>query len=246
MTTFSFWLAISEALDTSSSPRMQYGRSPVDPRKEVERQLSDVEKNYKPGPWPQNFTHLAAAVTGKKPVALIQYSGTSGHPALMAQRDPKRNPAKDHLNFGLVQKMMLQHGMKRRPDFTIQPINIPGFMDGWLAVGGEKEVREIYELLKLQRYMDIMSHPENASWMQVKDAVRAMRKYRDAEVCKVGEAGSCCLPLHQRIGQLLGYTDQQVTDFLHSLGSDGRECIPDIPYPGSLPDVLRNAPRRSY
>jgi len=50
-----------------------------------------------------------------------------------------------------------------------------------------------------------------------------------------------CQPIHKRIGELLGYTDQQVDDFLKSMG--GYKHMPDVEYPFELPPALA-APRK--
>lgn len=49
--------------------------------------------------------------------------------------------------------------------------------------------------------------------------------------------------MHKRIGQLLGYADEQINSFLNSL-EGGFNHLPDYNYPMELPHSLASLPRR--
>lgn len=55
-----------------------------------------------------------------------------------------------------------------------------------------------------------------------------------------------CKPIHKRIGELLGYTDEQVDSFINDPNAipGGYGHMPDVEYPFELPPSLSDVPRK--
>lgn len=130
------------------------------------KNMVKLGQNYEGDPYPEGgeFTELAAAIQGTKPAAIVR------------SFSPKND-------FGLLQKIIMS-GTIPRKDLTYQ--YIPN-MKGWMAVGGEKEVRELVNLLQQQSQIDV--------------------------VCPLGPATNCT-EFHKKIGRLLGYRDKEVETFI--------------------------------
>lgn len=196
------------------------------PEKTAKKRIAKVFKNYSPAP--NGVDHLAAAVAGLKPCSLIQYSHHPENPAADFVIDSlKKNPT----NLGAVQAKLLQYGFKIRPDFSIVHINLPNYMTSWIAVGGKKQCEELKSLYECQYYLDNISAVGNKD-MQIK-----CKSY-----CTMGNAGMNCKPIHKRIGELLGYTEDQINHWLHQ--TNGYNHIPDLEYPFELPKSLNSVPRK--
>lgn len=146
------------------------------------------------------------------------------------------------MNFGLVQKMLLAQGLRMVPDFTILPFKMQG-RPQFMIVGKEKNVRELADLIRMQTYIDLMSHPK--AQLDPEARREALRALRGKGVCKAGDAGINCFPIHRRIGELLGYTPEQVNELRQLMAGDSIDRLPDIDYRGlNMPTGLRDEPRQ--
>lgn len=205
----------------------------------AQSQLANVRANYKPDPF--GADHLAAACAGLKPAAIVNYAHHPESPAAAVVSDELRKDA--HANIGEIQAELLSHGFKVRPDFHIIHMNLPNYSKASIIVGGRAAVEELWKLMQCQYFLDIVSSPDNTEINAnvIRDATKKMRGQCTA-YCNRGFAGMQCKPLHRRIGELLGYTDDQVNTYLNDVG--GYDHLPDLEYPIELPQSLAGVPRR--
>lgn len=236
---FSKWLIVNEVFNLNSGQvlnlveALQLGST-------AQRQIKKFNNMpYKPGP--NNENHLVAAVLGYKPCAIVRYDHHPESPAAAVVSDELK--ASDTKNSGQIQAELLAHGIKVRPDFHIVHMNLPGYSTRNIIVGGKEPSEELWKLYKCQYYLDFISSPDHANVTpDVISKVNNMLHGRCDVFCKRGYAGMDCQPIHKRIGQLLGYTEEQVNDFLKSMG--GYNHIPDVKYPIDLPSSIEKLPRK--
>lgn len=243
---FSQYLAIHEIF------RLDYGKvltlreifnqeDDSDPAAAAQKRIASVKDKYVPGPYGSD--HLTAAVLGYKPCAIVQYQHHESNPAAEVVKDILKIGGS---NVGAIQGELLRHGFKVRPDFTVTPLFLPGYMTSMMLVGGKKACEEMKTLYMCQFHLDLISSPEIQSdpdkMAKVPDLVHDKC---DAFCDMSGTGGDKCMPLHKRIGQLLGYTDQQVEEFLADMKErGGYDHMPDVKYPVDLPPSLAGVPRK--
>ena len=233
---FSHWLTIHEVF------RLDQGRvltlaEALDPQAIAQQRISSVRASYQPGP---QGDHIAAAVSGLKPAAIIRYDHHPESPAATVVSDSLKKTPTD---LGQVQAELLKAGIKVRPDFHIIHMNLPGYSTTNIIVGGREESEELWKLLKCQYYLDFISSDNHSHVTpEIMRQVNDMLHGKCDVFCQRGYGGMDCQPIHRRIGQLLGYTDQQVDDFISTMG--GYNHIPDVKYPFELPASLASVPRK--
>jgi hypothetical protein len=177
---------------------------------------------------------LAAAVQGKKRVALIRAVAAAGHPAFLAFNTGK--PVSDAArNVSIIQKMLLSQGV-RYNEFTILPLK--GTLTGWIAAGREeRDVRELARLLKLQEELCVTSSMcSPAEMSKLLNALRHGENTFKIMPDKMGDMGQRMGILHQKIGELLGYKN----DLLMKPGPYDPSFDPNKKYVGEVPFSLRN------
>lgn len=237
---FSKYLAIHEIFQLDRARVLSLAEV-VEPPPSAADQLARVRTSYRPDP--AGSDHLAAVCAGLKPAAIVSYIHHPDSPAAAVVSDKLR---KDHnLTAGEVQAELLKHGFKVRPDFHIIHMDLPNYSSSSIIVGGRAAVEELWQLLRCQFYLDLISSPDHPEINQ--DVIQQMNKKvlgQCRAYCNRGTAGLQCKPIHKRIGELLGYTDEQIHDFLQSM-THGQDTLPDIDYPMGLPQSLAGVPRRN-
>lgn len=223
----------------------QSSEEPFDAKTVAQQQIAAIPGKYKPGPG-KDSDHIVAAVVGLKPTAIIRYDHHPDSPAAAVVSDEIKKKAPTG-NAGAIQAELLKHGIQVRPDFHIIHMNLPGYTQANIIIGGRKDAEELWSVLKCQYYLDMVSsddHQTVTPELMVK--VNSMMNGQCQVFCKPGEAGINCKPLHRRIGQLLGYTDEQVDTFLAGMTPDkgGYDYMPDVQYPFELPPSLAAVPKK--
>lgn len=250
-------LSFSQFLVVNEVFRLDYGRvltlaEAIDPRAVAQQQIADIPNKYKPGPGLES-DHIVAAVVGLKPTAIITYHHHPESPAAAVVSDEikkRANTPTGELRWpeqGAIQAELLKHGIKVRPDFHIAHMNFPGYTQANIVIGGRKDVEELLSVLKCQYYLDMVSSDDHQNVNpELLAKLDAMMAGQCKVFCNPGNAGINCKPLHRRIGQLLGYTDQQVDSFLAGMTPEkgGYDHIPDVQYPFELPPSLAAVPKK--
>jgi hypothetical protein len=237
---FNQWLAIYEVFKLDQGRVLTLSEVLDGMNPDTADKIAATRDSYKPGPYSSD--PLIASIIGLKPVSIVRYAHHPENPAAEFVADKLK---KDSGNFGRIQAELLSYGIKTRPDFHIIHMDLPGYTSGQLIVGGKKPAEELWDLYKCQYYLDYVSSDDHSNVTpEVMKSVNDMMNGHCEVFCKVGSAGMNCKPLHKRIGQLLGYTDEQVDDFIHNSMQHGYNHIPDVPYPFDLPDALKAIPRK--
>ena len=239
-------LTLAEAVGLQTPPKESpifspFKNSDGDPKVIAQQRIAAVRSSYKKGLTGNNDVDIAAAVAGLKPASIIRYDHHPENPAAAFVIDKiKKNPSN---NTGAIQAELLKAGIQIRSDFNIIHMNLPGYSTTNIIVGGRKETEELWKLLKCQYYLDFISSDDHSGVTpQTMKQVNDMLHGKCDVFCQRGYAGMDCQPIHKRIGQLLGYTDQEVDDFISSMG--GYNHMPDVDYPFELPASLANVPRK--
>lgn len=121
-------------------------------------------------------------------------------------------------------------------------MNLPGYSTTNIIVGGRAATEELWKVYQCQYFLDQLGTKNHTSVSpEIMAKVDKSMRGQCQSLCNQGYAGLNCQPIHKRIGELLGYTDQQVDDFLKSMG--GYNHMPDVDYPFELPPSLANTPR---
>lgn len=212
----------------------------ADATAQAQAQLADVRATYKPDPF--GADHLAAACAGLKPAAVVSYFHHPESPAAAVVSDELRKDS--DATAGEIQAELLKHGFQVRPDFHIIHMNLPNYAKRSIIVGGRAAVEELWKLFQCQYFLDIVSSPDHSE-INADAIAKATRQLRGQcnGFCTRGMAGMQCKPIHKRIGQLLGYTDEQVDDFVNNM-TGGYDHLPDLQYPVEIPRSLAGIPRR--
>lgn len=246
---FSKYLAINEifcldqgkVLSLSEALSFRGDEDETDPQAVVRDRIASVQANYVPGP--RGSDHLTAAVLGFKPCAIIQYKHHPESPAAAIVAEKLKTGTS---NAGAIQAELLKHGFKVRSDFAIVPIHLDKYMTTMILVGGKAACDEMKTLYMCQFHLDLISSPaaqaDPDKMARVPDIVHGKC---DNYCGTPGPGGEKCMPIHRRIGQLLGYTQEQVEEFLAGMKtSGGYDHMPDVKYPVDLPPSLASVPRR--
>jgi len=218
---------------------------PFDAKAIAQQQIAAIPGKYKPGPGAET-DQIVAAVVGLKPTAIIRYNHHPDSPAAAVVADEIKKKAIGG-NAGALQSELLKHGIQVRPDFHIIHMNFPGYTQANIIIGGRKDTEELWSILKCQYYLDMVSSDDHAEVSpELMGKVNDIMQGRCQVFCQPGNAGINCKPLHRRIGQLLGYTDEQVDSFLATMTPDkgGYDHMPDIQYPFELPPSLAAIPKK--
>lgn len=204
---FSTYLSLIEGID-ATDPKVQ---------RSLQKTLA-AGQAYAGEPFPKandpevENIHLAAACVGKKPACVMMTNMLTDHPDEVAR---------------IVTHELLSHGRRVRPDFTVMPMSIPGFMNNWSLIGGKDAVHELHDLLRMQYEMSVQMAPELASMsddekrQHVADIIRGSKKCGQG-----GESGWTCAPLHRRIGQLFGYDPSSIEQHV---GGMPLQHVPNLP-----------------
>jgi len=221
-------LSLAEAVNISTDAATQ-----------AQDQLAAVRATYKPNP--AGADHLAAVCAGLKPAAIVSYIHHPESPAAAVVSDELHKDL--DVTAGEIQAELLKHGFKVRPDFHIIHMNLPNYSKMSIIVGGRAAVEELWKLFQCQYFLDVASSPDNP---KIDDAAvnQAAKQLRGQcnRFCTHGNAGMTCKPIHKRIGQLLGYTKQQVDDFVNNI--TGYDHLPDLEYPIEMPRSLTGITRK--
>lgn len=205
---------------------------------EAQARIYHTQATYKPGP--HSGDHLIAAILGLKPAAIVRYDYHPESPASSVVADAIK---KDFGNLGRIQAELLTHGIKVRPDFHIIHMNLPGYSRTNIIVGGRAAAEELWKVYQCQYYLDFLTSADHGNVApEIIGRVNQMLHGRCDVFCKRGYGGMNCKPIHKRIGELLGYTDQQVDSFLKDM--KGYNHMPDVEYPFELPPALASAPKK--
>ena len=231
---FSKWLVVSEVFRLDLGHVLTLAEA-LELSPEAQARIDKTKSSYQPGPHASD--HLVAAVLGYKPAAIVLYAHHPESPAAAIVTDAIKKGDSDR-----IQAELLAHGIKVRPDFHIIHMNLPGYSTANIMVGGKAAVEELWKVYQCQFYLDQLSSGDHAAVTpEMMAKANNVMRGRCEVLCKRGYGGMNCQPIHKRIGELLGYTDQQVDDFLKSMG--GYKHMPDVEYPFELPPALA-APRK--
>lgn len=235
---FSKWLIVSEIFKLDQGSHVLTLSEALELSPEAQARIDTTKASYKPGPHEND--HLVAAVLGLKPTAIVSYAHHPESPAASIVSDAIK---RDTGNVGRVQAELLSHGIKVRPDFHMIHMDLPGYTKMNIIVGGKAAVEELWQIYKCQYYLDFISSDDHKNVSpEILDRVNKMLHGRCDVFCSRGYGGMNCQPIHKRIGELLGYTDEQVDTFLKSMG--GYKHMPDVEYPFELPPSLASVPKR--
>lgn len=240
---FSKWLLVDELFAEATATQKKRDFLSVDQaslpdvRSEVQKYW-DLGATYNGETYPNGgeYVELAAAAQGRKPVALVQMRASGGHPALMSRRNPQNDKVVDYHNAGLIQKMLIQKALQHNEDFTVLPLK--GMSHGWLVAGEERAAREMERLYALQHELTLRSAHKGFANPGDRDKIRqALSKPYNATkqlACQEGDAGFTCQILHRHIGQLLGYDNKSIEDFVGTLPdqlpSHDTEFVSELPH----------------
>lgn len=235
---FSKWLIIAEVFNLDFGKVLTLAEA-LDLSPEAQERINVTKASYAPGP--HTGDHLVAAVLGLKPAALLRYEHHPENPAASIVSDAIKKG-----DSGRVQAELLSHGIKVRPDFNIIYMNLPGYSKSQIIVGGKAATEELWKVYQCQYNLDFLSSGDHSEVTpEIMGRVNKMMHGRCEVFCKRGEAGMNCIPIHKRIGELLGYTDEQVDGFLNDMKKvGGYNHMPDVEYPVELPTSLAASPRK--
>ena len=116
-------------------------------------------------------------------------------------------------------------------------MNFPGYSASNIIVGGRAAVEELWIVLQCQYYLDLLSSGDTDAF----DLQKVTTMLRGQCHCPIPSDPQGCKPVHRRIGQLLGYSDKEVDDFVSNMA--GYNHMPDVEYPFELPPSLANVPK---
>ena len=134
---------------------------PFDAHTVAQKQIAAIPGIYKPGPGKET-DQIVAAVVGLKPTAIIRYNHHPDSPAAAVVADEIKKKAIGG-NAGALQAELLKHGIKVRPDFHIIHMNLPGYTQANIIIGGREGVEELWSILKCQYYLDMVSSDDHSS-----------------------------------------------------------------------------------
>jgi hypothetical protein len=117
-------------------------------------------------------------------------------------------------------------------------MNFPGYSASNIIVGGRAAVEELWIVLQCQYYLDLLSSGDTDAF----DLQKVTTMLRGQCHCPIPSDPQGCKPVHRRIGQLLGYSDKEVDDFVSNMA--GYNHMPDVEYPFELPSSLANVPKK--
>jgi len=241
---FSKWLVVSEVFKLDQGHVVSLAEA-LELSPEVKDRISYVKGNYLPSSHQQQpHDHLIAAILGFKPAAIIRYDHHPENPASALVVDAIKKDFGG--NNGRIQAELLSHGLKVRPDFHILHMNLPKYSIANIFVGGRAAVEELWQIYKCQYFLDYASSDDHKNLTpEIMNRINSMANSRCEVFCKRGEGGINCAPIHKRIGELLGYPEHQVDDFIKGLMSQkGYNHMPDLEYPFELPPSLAAVPRK--